>query len=97
MIIRCNFLTYDSDDFEDNRVTYGDDPSKAPSILTPGAIDLSEIHSVTADSDRMLNKKLGQLTSVAMKSGITHVIDIPTELLIEAWAKVKNQLKISLN
>ncbi len=97
MIVHCNFVTYDTDDYNDNKISYDNDINKAPSILTPGAIDLSEIASIMADCDSSLNKELGQICSVSMKSGIVHVIDIPLEVLLSAWVKTRDRQKVNLN
>jgi hypothetical protein len=97
MIVRCNFLTYDTDDYNENKIAYDDDINKAPSVLTPGAIDLAEVESIVADSDRSLNKELGQICSVGMRSGIVHVIDIPLEILLSAWVKTRDKQKVNLN
>lgn len=97
MIIYCNFLTYDLEDFEENKIQYDNNVGNAPSVLIPGAVDLCDISSIKAEEDKFLKKKLGELSSIAMKNGLLHIIDIPIDILIPAWVKAKNQLKISLN
>lgn len=91
MIIACNFITYDVGDFEENKIAYRDDINNAPSLLTPGAIDVSEVCSVIANADDHLNLKLGQASSVHMKSGYVHVVDVPTKRMIDLMLECKEE------
>lgn len=91
MIIECKFLSYDADDFRKNRVAYNDDPYNAPSILTPGAVDFSDVSSIRQDEDSLLGKKSGELTYICMKSGLSHVVDIPTHKALEYLRKSRTK------